>query len=77
LGAENADVLIFQDELEIHRFPTLTRMWAPVGQQPQVPTPGKNEKKVGYGGVEYTSGKLPYTIADTKCGAAFILFLTV
>jgi transposase len=70
-------VLIFQDEMEIHRFPALTRMWAPIGQQPQVPTPGKNEKKVVYGGVEYTTGKLTYTIADTKCGAAFIMFLTV
>jgi len=39
-------VLIFQDEMAIHRFPVLTRMWAPVGQQPQVPTPGKNENKV-------------------------------
>jgi transposase len=70
-------VLIFQEEMEIHRFPTLTRMWAPIGQQPQVPTPGKNEKKVVYGGVDYATGKLTYTIADTKGGAAFILFLTV
>src|SRR5271165_1293189 len=29
--------LIYQDEMEIHRFPALTRMWAPVGQQPEVP----------------------------------------
>jgi transposase len=77
LSAEPPDVLIFQDEMEIHRFPTLTRMWAPIGQQPQVPTPGKNEKKVVYGGVDYATGKLTYTIADTKCGTAFILFLTV
>lgn len=70
-------MLIFQDEMEIHRFPTLTRMWAPIGQQPHVPTPGKNEKKVVYGGVAYATGKLTYTIADTKCGAAFLLFLTV
>lgn len=70
-------MLIFQDEMEIHRFPALARMWAPVGQQPQVPTPGKNEKKVVYGGVEYTTGKLTYTMADTKCGASFLTFLTV
>lgn len=70
-------MLIFQDEMEIHRFPALTRMWAPIGQQPQVPTPGKNEKRVVYGGINYKTGKLTYTIADTKCGAAFLLFLTV
>jgi putative transposase len=77
LAEEDSDVLIFQDEMEIHRFPTLTRMWAPVGHQPQVPTPGKNEKVVVYGGVEYTTGKLTYTIADTKCGSAFLVFLAV
>jgi transposase len=67
--------LIFQDEMEIHRHPALTRMWAPVGQQPQVPAPGKNEKKVVYGGVDYSTGKLTYTLADTKCGSSFLAFL--
>ena len=63
--------------MEIHRHPTLTRMWAPVGQQPEVPAPGKNEKKVVYGGVNYKTGKLTYTIADTKCGTSFLAFLIV
>jgi DDE superfamily endonuclease len=68
-------VLIYQDEMEIHRHPHLTRMWALVGQQPKVPAPGKNEKKVVYGGVDYRTGKLTYTLADTKCGTAFLVFL--
>ena len=35
------------------------RIWAPVGYgyQPEVPAPGKNEKKVIYGGVDYATGK--------------------
>jgi transposase len=69
-------MLIYQDEMEIHRHPALTRMWARVGQQPEVPAPGKNEKKVVYGGVDYQTGKLTYTLADSKCGAAFLVFLT-
>jgi hypothetical protein len=77
LAEKDTDVLIFQDEMEIHRFPTLTRMLAPIGQQPQVPTPGKDEQKVVYGGVDSATGKLTYTSAATKCGAAFIVFLTV
>lgn len=52
-------------------------MWAPVGKQPEVPAPGKNEKKVVYGGVNYKTGELTYTIADTKCGTAFLAFLIV
>ena len=71
------EVLIFQDEVEIHRQPTLTRLWAPVGCQPEVPAPGKNEKKVIYGGVDYATGKLTYTVADSKCGTAFLAFLRV
>ncbi len=51
--------------MEIHRHPALTRMWAPVGKQPEVPAPGKNEKKVVYGGVDYKTGKLTYTLAAT------------
>jgi transposase len=62
--------------MEIHLHPHLTRMWAPVGQQPQVPAPGKNQKKIVYGGVNYRTGKLTYTLADSKCGAQFLVFLT-
>jgi transposase len=63
--------------MEIHRHPALTRMWAPVGQQPEVPAPGQNEKKVVYGGVDYKTGKLTYTVADTKSGVEFLAFLVV
>ena len=50
-------------------------MWAPVGQQPEIPAPGKNEKQVVYGGVNYKTGKLTYTLAATKGGASFLVFL--
>jgi transposase len=63
--------------MEIHRHPALTRMWAPLGQQPEIPAPGKNEKKVVYGGVDYKTGKLTYTISDSKCGGEFLAFLIV
>jgi len=66
---------VFQDEVEIHRHPTLTRMWAPVGTQPEVRAPGRNEKQVVYGGVDYATGKIVYTIAATKSGVNFLAFL--
>jgi transposase len=50
-------------------------MWAPVGAQPQVSSPGQNQKKVVYGGVDYASGKITCTIADTKSGVNFLAFL--
>src|SRR5262249_37181719 len=70
-----AEVLIYQDEVEIHRHPTLARVWAPVGTQPEVPAPGQNEKTVAYGGVDYATGRITYTIAPTKSGANFLAFL--
>jgi transposase len=75
LQADAPEVLIYQDETEVHRHPTLCRIWAPVGQQPQIPAPGKNETEVVYGGVDYATGKITYTIAATKSGAHFLVFL--
>ena len=69
------EALIFQDEVEIHRHPTLARMWGPVGIQPEVPAPGKNEKQVVYGGVNYATSQITYTIAATKSGQNFLAFL--
>ena len=61
--------------MEIHLHPALAQRWARVGQQPEVPAPGKNQKQVVYGGVNYKTGKLTYTLAATKCGASFLVFL--
>jgi len=69
------EALIFQDEVEIHRHPALARMWAPVGTQPEIPAPGKNEKVVVYGGVDYADGRITYTVAPTKSGTNFLAFL--
>jgi hypothetical protein len=66
---------VFQDEVEIHRHPALARMWAPVGAQPEIPAPGQNEKKVVYGGVDYATGRITHTVADTKSGGHFLVFL--
>ena len=75
LKKDAPEALVFQDEVEIHRHPTLSRMWGPVGKQPEIPAPGQNEKKVVYGGVDYATGKITYTIADSKSGTNFLIFL--
>jgi hypothetical protein len=75
LKPDASEALVFQDEAEIHLHPTLTRMWAPVGRQPKVPAPGRNQKHVVYGGVDYATGKITYTLAATKSGLCFLAFL--
>jgi transposase len=50
-------------------------MWAREGHQPELPAPGKNEKRVVYGGVDYATGRITYTVAATKSGAHFLASL--
>ncbi|MCH8969643.1 MAG: IS630 family transposase [Planctomycetes bacterium] len=70
-----AEALLFQDETEIHLHPLLTRMWARIGCQPRVPSPGQNQKKTVYGAVDYATGKITTIVTDTKSGLNFIAFL--
>jgi transposase len=75
LGPSAEFALVFQDEVEVHKLPALTRVWSEVGSQPEVPSPGKNEKRVIYGGIDYLNGKISYTVAATKSGVNFLAFL--
>jgi len=77
LKKDASESLVFQDEMEIHRHSALARMWAPVGTQPEIPAPGQNEKMVVYGGVDYATGKITYTVADSKSEVNFLIFLIV
>jgi transposase len=71
-------IVISQDETELHLFPPLTAVWAVVGSpQPKVATPGKNQKRVLYGGLDLRQGTLTTHWAPTKSGANFIAFLRV
>jgi DDE superfamily endonuclease len=66
---------VFQDDVEIHRHPTLSRMCAPFGKQSEILASGHNEKRAVYGGVHHARGKITYTIADSKRGINFLIFL--
>ena len=76
LGRRRKRVVISQDETEFHLFPYLVAIWCVVGSpQPQVPTPGKNEKRVLYGGLNLKTGRLTSHWAKTKSGTHFIDYL--
>ena len=69
-------VVISQDEAEFHLYPYLALVWGVMGSpQPQVQTPGKNQKRVLYGGLNLDTGKLTGHWAATKSGSHFIEFL--
>lgn len=52
-------------------------MWAKIGCQPRIPSPGQNEKKVVYGAVDYATGQITTMVSDTKSGFQFIAFLAL
>ncbi|MBM3495484.1 MAG: IS630 family transposase, partial [Armatimonadetes bacterium] len=69
-------IVISPDEAEFHLFPYLVLVWGLVGSpQPRVRTPGKNEKRVLYGGLNLKTGRLTSHWAPTKSGIHFIAFL--
>src|SRR5579875_892307 len=76
LGRMRGKVVIRQDETEFHRYPYLVAIWSVVGSpQPEVPTPGKNQKRVLYGGLNLKTGRLTSYWASTKSGSHFIEYL--
>lgn len=58
-GAETT--ILFEDETELRRFPSLRRMWMPVGKQWSVDVPKSNDKFCLYGALDIETGR---TIID-------------
>jgi len=76
LGRTKTRVVISQDETEFHLYPYLVAIWCVVGSpQPEVRTPGKNQKRVLYGGLNLKTGALTGHWAASKSGGHFIEYL--
>ncbi len=76
LGRRKRTVVISQDETEFHLYPYWVAIWSVVGSpQPEVRTPGKNQKRVLYGGLNLKTGRLTSHWAATKSGAHFVEYL--
>lgn len=59
-------ILLFEDEVDLHLLPGLIRCWTRRGQQRKVPTPGQNQKRYGFGAVNFITGCLSWLIGDRK-----------
>jgi transposase len=78
LGRLKKKVVISQDETEFHLYPYLVAIWSVLGSpQPEVRTPGKNQKRVLYGGLNLKTGQLTSHWAMSKSGSHFIEYLQV
>jgi DDE superfamily endonuclease len=67
---EGAD-LYLQDEVEVALHPTLTRVWSRSGRagQRRVQAPGNNDKRYGFGLVDWRDGHLDWAVAEGRRAA--------
>jgi DDE superfamily endonuclease len=67
---EHAD-LYLQDEVEVALHPTLTRVWSRSGRagQRRVQAPGNNDKRYGFGLVDWRDGHLDWAVAEGRRAA--------
>jgi len=76
LGRLRKRVVISQDETECHLYPYLVAIRCVVGRpQPEVRTPGKNQKREVYGGLNLKTGQRTGHWAATKSGRHFVEYL--
>jgi len=66
------EVLVYEDEVDIHLNPKIGLDWMLPGQQKTVLTPGKNKKRYLAGALNPRTGKVTWVEADRKDSLLFI-----
>jgi transposase len=69
------EVLVYEDEVDIHLNPKIGPDWMVRGQQKQVVTPGKNEKRYLAGARDARTGELIWVEGEKKNSLLFLLLL--
>jgi transposase len=75
-AAKDGEILLyFQDEIDLNLLPGVLRCWTLCGSQRKVMTPGVNQKRYGFGAVNYVSGHTLSRIEEHKNSAGFCAFV--
>jgi hypothetical protein len=69
-------ILLYEDEVDLNLLPGVIRCWTKRGQQRRILTPGQNQKRYGFGAVNFISGQLTYRVAERKTATASALLLS-
>lgn len=69
------EVVLYQDEVDVHLNPKIGRDWMLPGQQKEVPTPGNNVKRCVAGGLNPKTGSIVWTVGARRNSDLFIAFL--
>jgi transposase len=66
------EVLLYEDEVDIHLNPKIGNDWMLEGQQKEVMTPGKNQKRYLAGAMNHSTGRLAWVEGERKNSALVI-----
>jgi transposase len=66
------EVVVFVDEVDIHLNPKIGPDWMLRGQQKEVPTPGKNQKRHIAGALNHRTGRLDWVEGSSKASGLLI-----
>ena len=69
------EVAVYEDEIDIHLNPKIGQDWMLRGQQKEVPTPGKNQKRYLAGAQDAKTGELIYVAGERKNAMLFVFLL--
>ncbi|OJV96487.1 MAG: hypothetical protein BGO39_12125 [Chloroflexi bacterium 54-19] len=70
-AAKGQIVLLYEDEVDLKHLPGVIGCWTERGKQHKVPTPADNQKRYGFGAVEYRTGRVIYSTSEHKNSAGF------
>ena len=59
-------ILLFEDEVDLNLLPGIIGCWTRRGQQRRVLTPGQNQKRYGFGAVNFMTGQVTRLIGERK-----------
>ena len=69
------EVVVYEDEVDIHLNPKIGLDWMNRGQQKEVVTPGKNQKRYLAGALDPRTGRLTCVEGDRKTSSLFVALL--
>jgi transposase len=69
------EVAVYEDEVDVHLNPKIGPCWMPKGVQFEVETPGKNQKRYVFGGLNPRTGHLVWLTSERKNSGVFIEWL--
>lgn len=59
-------ILLYEDEVDLNLLPGIIGCWTLRGQQRRISTPGQNQKRYGFGAVNFITGQVTWLIGERK-----------